>query len=149
MRGNGAAPLPRIFVLKVGHRGFYFQKKRKILLRTLLDGLEDGRDIFIQGVTVHESGDDIVLVDGQQRTTFFFLLLKFLGYDGYFAIRYDVRRQSDDFLRNLDPADCARDGSCRSTPARTMPGSTITADCSTKSPRGKTTCAGPRRCSRN
>lgn len=45
----------------------------------MLDTLENpnGENIFIQGVTVWENDDDeIFLIDGQQRTTFFYLLLR-------------------------------------------------------------------------
>ena len=107
------------FVIPDYQRGYVWGQKPKhaskevdsvtYMLRTILDGLQYDRDIFIQGVTVHESGDDIVLVDGQQRTTFFYLLLKFLGYDSYLSIRYDVRTQSNDFLHALDVSDCKRD----------------------------------------
>lgn len=49
----------------------------------MLDSLEDqdGDDIFIQGLTVWEDEDSIYLIDGQQRTTFFYLLLRLKGVD--------------------------------------------------------------------
>ncbi len=54
----------------------------------------------MQGITVSQvkDQDDYVIVDGQQRTTFFYLLLKFLGYSGYIKIHYDVRTASMTFL---------------------------------------------------
>ena len=73
--------------------------------------LSGNKEIFLQGITVHEVEytKEIVLVDGQQRTTFFYLLLKYLGYDGYLQIRYEIRRQSNDYLKNLSLDDIARD----------------------------------------
>lgn len=69
------------------------------------------KDVFLQGITAHGKQDsyDIVLVDGQQRTTFFFLLLKYLRYEGFLKIQYDIRRQSNEFLENLNPDNCERD----------------------------------------
>lgn len=62
--------------------------------------IRNNTDIFIQGVTVSENEKQIVLIDGQQRTTFFYLLLKYLGYKGNFSINYSIRNESDDFLRD-------------------------------------------------
>ncbi len=59
-------------------------------------------DIFIQGITVSEFENDIVLIDGQQRTTLFYLMLKYLGYNDTFTIRYDIRKESNRFLNDLD-----------------------------------------------
>lgn len=69
------------------------------------------RDVFLQGITVHEEKDsfDIVLVDGQQRTTFFYLLLKYLGYSKHLKMKYAIRKESDLFLSGLDVMDCMRD----------------------------------------
>ena len=44
------------------------------------------------------------MVDGQQRTTFFYLLLKYLNFDGHFSIHYAVREQSDTFLKEFSVA---------------------------------------------
>lgn len=41
------------------------------ILDTLIDGFVNDKDVFLQGITVCEKGADIILVDGQQRTTFF------------------------------------------------------------------------------
>ena len=55
-------------------------KKNSVLniLDTLIDGFLNDKDVFLQGITVCEKGADIILVDGQQRTTFFYLFLKYL-----------------------------------------------------------------------
>ena len=80
------------------------------LARTLRDSLGKG-NVFLQGITVHEvpGRTDLVLVDGQQRTTFLYLLLRFLGYTGYLSIRYDIREESNRFLVHLDAASTERD----------------------------------------
>ena len=45
---------------------------------------------------------EIILIDGQQRTTFFYLLLKFLGYNESISMTYAIRKESNDFLSELD-----------------------------------------------
>ena len=74
------------------------------ILESLIDGFNNKKDIFLQGITVCEDGNNITLVDGQQRTTFFYLLLKYLKYDGHFSIHYAVREPSDTFLKEFSVA---------------------------------------------
>lgn len=82
----------------------------KSALETLLSNLDGAfrepkyTDYFLQGVTVRESADGLVLIDGQQRVTSFYLILWCLG--GPDAIRpirlqYDVRAASQRFLDEL------------------------------------------------
>ena len=51
------------------------------MLDTLIDGFKSRKDIFVQGITISNSLDSSVynVIDGQQRSTFFYLLLKTLG----------------------------------------------------------------------
>lgn len=56
----------------------------------------------MQGFTVTEKEKEIILIDGQQRTTFLYLLLKYLGYGGNFTIIYDVREKSREFLNAVN-----------------------------------------------
>lgn len=62
-------------------------------------------EYFIQGVTIYEDESDskYYLIDGQQRTITFYLLLACLGYNReYFPeIHYSSRKDSDDFLREI------------------------------------------------
>lgn len=98
------------FIIPSYQRGYVWgqektgQKKNSVvnILDTLIDGYIKKKDVFLQGITVCEIGNDIVLVDGQQRTTFFYLLLKSLGYTGQLNIEYAVRRESNTFLQSLD-----------------------------------------------
>ena len=56
-------------------------------------------EIFLQGITYYyDKEKNIVLVDGQQRTTFFFILLKYLEYQGHFKINYQIREDSNIYL---------------------------------------------------
>lgn len=98
----------KTFVIPKYQRGYVWGKVRekgdKDSVSYILDDLiekfngDRERDIFLQGVTVCEQTDRIVLIDGQQRTTFFHFLLKLLGYEGKFDLHYDVRTESNNFL---------------------------------------------------
>lgn len=107
------------FVIPDYQRGYVWGQKKKdtpvdsvsYLIHSLKNAYSKGKDVFLQGITVHEKENsyDIVLVDGQQRTTFFYLLLKHLGYEGHLKIKYDIRNESNTFLCNLDISDSLRD----------------------------------------
>lgn len=79
------------------------------MLNSLLSGFEEAKDMFIQGITVHEDSEKktITLVDGQQRTTFFFLLLEWLNAPQHFVIDYSIRGESDKFLKSLNAVECS------------------------------------------
>ena len=80
------------------------------MLETLCEGMEfnegKGKDIFVQGITVVESkdGKEFTVIDGQQRSTFFYLLLKTLGERDPFTIEYDssCRKESLDCDKAAD-----------------------------------------------
>lgn len=97
----------KVFYIPNYQRGYVWGKRSikgkdsvSYMIESLLNGYRNNTDIFIQGVTVSENEKQIVLIDGQQRTTFFYLLLKYLGYKGNFSINYSIRNESDDFLRD-------------------------------------------------
>ena len=64
------------------------------MLDSLLDGYAGQSDIFIQGMTVIASDKSLKVIDGQQRTTFFYLLLKAMG-DRGFNLSYESARGAD------------------------------------------------------
>ena len=105
------------FVVPNYQRGYVWGKKNEgkpddsvtHMIKSLLKGYNEGASIFIQGVTVSEQ-DTIVLIDGQQRTTFFYLLLKSLGYSGEFQIKYDIRKESNEFLSSKELLQNIEDG---------------------------------------
>lgn len=100
----------KTFVIPDYQRGYVWGKKKSnsndldsvtYILNTIFEKFSANDPIFLQGVTVTESRKNITLIDGQQRTTFLYILLKMLGYDGNIQIRYAIRTESDDFLREL------------------------------------------------
>lgn len=76
------------------------------MMNTLEEGYKSKRDIFIQGITVVEDIDSYTVVDGQQRSTFFYLLLKALE-DPAFEIQYNSSRgqYSQQWLECVDNKD--------------------------------------------
>lgn len=69
---------------------------------SLLNGFKSNSTVFIQGVTVAKTSEGTILVDGQQRTTFFYLLLKKLGWKNRFEIEYRIREESNSFLSDYN-----------------------------------------------
>ena len=107
------------FVIPDYQRGYIWgqaniRDKKKVdsvnyMLNSLLTGFSECKILFIQGITVHVNPDDntITIVDGQQRTTFFYLLLKWLNAPQHFVIDYSIREASDAFLKNLKAVECS------------------------------------------
>lgn len=100
------------FVIPDYQRGYVWGQRKKNdpidsvthLIGTLKDAYQWKKKVFLQGITVHgvTNSFDISIVDGQQRTTFFYLLLKYLQYDGHLRVKYEIREQSNEYLQNLD-----------------------------------------------
>lgn len=97
----------KTFIIPNYQRGYIWGKNKSgdtknaveyMLEDSLIPGFNNQSQIFVQGITVTEKDDEIVLIDGQQRTTFFYLLLKSLGYKDVFRMKYEVRKESDDYL---------------------------------------------------
>lgn len=70
--------------------------------------VEKKNDYFLQGITVLEQKNEIILIDGQQRITTLYLLLWCTG--GAKAIcdiklKYDIRKKSEEFLYKLKKCD--------------------------------------------
>lgn len=99
----------KTFIIPDYQRGYVWGKNRigeKNSVENLLDDLvlryNNRTEVFLQGFTVTEKTDEIILIDGQQRTTCLYLLLKWLNYKGNFNIRYDIRSVSNSFLEKID-----------------------------------------------
>ncbi|MBD5220693.1 MAG: DUF262 domain-containing protein [Bacteroidales bacterium] len=104
----------KTFVVPEYQRGYIWGKQKSnpkdldsvsYILNTIFTKFANGESIFLQGVTVTETHDSIVLIDGQQRTTFLYILLKMLEYEGRMNIRYEIREESQAFLKGMD-AEC-------------------------------------------
>lgn len=89
-----------------------------VLMQSLFNAFKQNKlEYFLQGITVVEKENkEIVLIDGQQRTTTLFILLSFInskigGLSEYLnredniAIRYDIREASHEYLKELSSPD--------------------------------------------
>ncbi len=83
------------------------QTSVEYLMDSLLDASKTPeRQYFLQGVTVVEDGGNIILIDGQQRTTTLYLLLWCLGLNYITGTKeitfdYSIRTKSRDFINSL------------------------------------------------
>ena len=100
----------KTFVIPNYQRGYKWAVKEKDKAETavekLLDNLisaDKNQQYFLQGVTVVEENNEIILIDGQQRTTTLYLLLWCLEKEriGNINLQYDIRKQSKEFILNL------------------------------------------------
>ncbi len=109
----------RTFVIPAYQRGFKWgvtytngESAATTLFKNIHDALKaEKQEYFIQGITVYEEGTNIILIDGQQRTTVLFLLLsllcdknereKLLFYQGQFKLRYTIRQLSHETLERI------------------------------------------------
>lgn len=94
----------KTFVIPDYQRGYIWGKNNNKtdsvsnLMDSLINAFQNNADFFLQGITVTETDKTIILIDGQQRTTCLYLLLKSLDYDKPFIINYSIREQSNKFL---------------------------------------------------
>ncbi|WP_299095040.1 DUF262 domain-containing protein [uncultured Winogradskyella sp.] len=109
----------KTFVIPAYQRGFKWgvtyannDSAATILFKNIHEALKANKqEYFIQGITVYEEGTQVVLIDGQQRTTVLFLLLsllctheekeKLLFYKGVFKLHYTIRQQSHKALESI------------------------------------------------
>jgi hypothetical protein len=78
-----------------------FIKARKIYQE------DNKKEYFLQGITVSETDNKIILIDGQQRTTTLYLLLWCLDKNSIMDINliYDIREQSKNYINSLKNTD--------------------------------------------
>lgn len=76
-----------------------------VLVEDLINAFEkDFLEYFLEAVTVVEKNGKVIIVDGQQRTTTLYLLFIALQLESKISnlvIDYEVRKDSDDYLKNL------------------------------------------------
>lgn len=102
----------KTFLIPSYQRGYIWgkshgEKKDSVtfLLESIISCIENDSELFLQGVTVSEYDDIIEIIDGQQRTTAFYLLLVYLGYKGFYSLKYEIRQESQNFLNSLKDMD--------------------------------------------
>ena len=93
-------------VIPAYQRGYVWSKKDKDHVTKLLDDLvnafDNSQTKFMQAVTVYEEDNKVNIVDGQQRTITFYLLLAYLNNGNntdFKELTYRIRKESNDFLQ--------------------------------------------------
>lgn len=93
-------------VIPAYQRGYVWSKKDKDHVTKLLDDLvtafDNNQTKFMQAVTVYEEDNKVNIVDGQQRTITFYLLLAYLNNGNntdFKELTYRIRKESNDFLQ--------------------------------------------------
>ncbi len=95
-----------VFIIKSYQRGYRWD----VQVKTLLDDIWENGDksYCLQPVVVRNDGDRYELIDGQQRLTTLYILLKFIQKEFFprmricFSLEYENRAKSKDFLENMD-----------------------------------------------
>lgn len=99
-------------VIPAYQRGYVWSKKGQngqkdsvtFLLEDLIEAFKSNnkQEKFLQAITVFEDNDEVNIVDGQQRTVFFYLLLAYLNQNNMpnFSLEYKVRIDSQSFLKD-------------------------------------------------
>lgn len=105
----------KIFVIPNYQRGYKWSVRTgnddtslEFLVKSLKMAFSSNNEqqFFLQGVTVVENGENVILIDGQQRTTTLYLILWCLDRKNVTGNRnidldYSIRKQSKDYLNKL------------------------------------------------
>ena len=94
------------FLIPNYQRGYRWSDRE---VGTLLEDIWDfanteQKDSFycLQPIVVKQNGKQYNVIDGQQRLTTIFLIVKFLNKKDFFVLDYQTRNKSADFLKNID-----------------------------------------------
>lgn len=105
----------KIFYINKYQRGYRWGKREiHALLKDILafDITRDGFYCLQPLVMISKGEHDFELIDGQQRTTTIYLILKYLLKDNFYNIRYETRNSnedgSNDFLTGLHTLDFSK-----------------------------------------
>ena len=104
----------KIFIIPSYQRGYKWSVKEskdetsvEYLVSSLINSYHNNpnQQFFLQGMTVVEEGNEVTLIDGQQRTTTLYLLLWCLDPKNIIhkdiSLNYSIRKQSKEFLEKL------------------------------------------------
>ena len=97
----------KVFVIPNYQRGYKWATKEgenQSAVEKLCDDLNNAnkeQEYFLQGVTVTEDDSNVMLIDGQQRTTTLYLLLWYFEALNNLKLTYNIREASKRFINNL------------------------------------------------
>ncbi len=91
----------------------YAHNRVASLTRELIAASADGKDVFLQGISLLEREDGCEVVDGQQRLTYLWLLLRHLGAPAnLLKITYDCRPKAEAWIKDNNASDDCQDIRC-------------------------------------
>jgi len=94
------------FIIPHYQRGFRWKEEVSLLLNDI-DEVEDGKDYSLQPIVLKNIGEEqYELIDGQQRLTTIYLLLRYIKHlhprsQLNFSLDYKIREETKDFLENI------------------------------------------------
>ncbi|ADG71443.1 protein of unknown function DUF262 [Brachyspira murdochii DSM 12563] len=106
---NGFIPINELsnknFFIPSYQRGYRWDNEVNALLGDITDFInykESDNDFYsLQPIVVKKYKDKYIVIDGQQRLTTIFLIIKYIQNQSFFSIEYETRKQSSEFLENI------------------------------------------------
>lgn len=85
-------------------RGYKWRKAQvEQLLKDLYEHYQSNNTFYcLQPLVVKKENDYYKVIDGQQRLTTIYMILKYLGVSKPYELSYESREKSKEFLENID-----------------------------------------------
>ena len=94
------------FVVPSYQRGYRWRREEiEELLNDLLEAHKNNKNYFLQPLFIAEDKETKKIIDGQQRLTTLYIILKALGVEPEFSIEYETRKGSEEFLQKIEKKD--------------------------------------------
>lgn len=106
---NGFIPVKDLedknFLIPSYQRGYRWDNEVNALLEDIRDFTnykKSDNDFYsLQPIVVKKDENKYIVIDGQQRLTTIFLIIKYIENKSFFSIEYETRKQSSEFLENI------------------------------------------------
>ncbi len=106
---NGFIPVKDLenkkFLMPSYQRGYRWDNEVNALLDDIRDFTnykKSDNDFYsLQPIVVKKDENKYIVIDGQQRLTTIFLIIKYIENKSFFSIEYETRKQSSEFLENI------------------------------------------------
>ncbi|KLI41521.1 hypothetical protein SZ52_08075 [Brachyspira hyodysenteriae] len=107
---NGFIPIKELennnFFIPSYQRGYRWDKEVNALLNDISDFINykktDNDFYSLQPIVVKKDENKYIVIDGQQRLTTIFLIIKYIEDKSFFSIEYETRKKSSEFLKNIE-----------------------------------------------
>lgn len=107
---NGFIPVKDLenknFLIPSYQRGYRWDNEVNALLEDIRDFTnckKSDNDFYsLQPIVVKKNENKYIVIDGQQRLTTIFLIIKYIENKSFFSIEYHTRQKSSDFLKNIE-----------------------------------------------